>query len=128
MTIKIDKDIVWRIKNLQGIKVEHAMSEYVDKHGMLRKLTTSNVIIEIDFTNEEKRDLFVQQINLWLRELTTYFETSYTFLRVNIGWFDNLRPIKVEEYTATFLAILTPRIRTDTWKDWFIREDLKIAS
>jgi hypothetical protein len=77
--------------------------------------------IEIVIDFKDTPDLFLE-CELWYSTIMTYFKTSYTACKIDIGQFEGLWPTSFdfENMTVNFLADYVRPGRKD-WRDWFCK-------
>jgi hypothetical protein len=128
MKVKVPYSLLEKFLNYEGLIVENEPLEVPGIGGIRNYIPgEAHYRFEIDITEEPRHYECVSQ---WDYLIKTYFKSSYTAYRIDIGPCKGVWPIGIEERDNRLIA----HFRTDyvdahdrSWKDWFIREDIIIA-
>jgi len=77
----------------------------------------SEITFDVDLEDEK----LSKECLIWIHHIETYFKTSYNSLKLDIGPFEGLWPIK-GHYNSTMVTFRADWFDPDrkNWRDWFI--------
>ncbi len=84
---------------------------------------TWDISFNLDLTEHKK---LLAECRKWMNHIEAYFTTSYTALRTDLGPFKGVFPAYIEDSIVHFIADNYDPSK-ESWKDWFIVEDIKDA-
>jgi len=74
-----------------------------------------------DLYFSKKEEYLLIEVIKWLKEIDTYFKTSYNTYKIDCGRFKGVFPRKVFYYLK-IASFYVYSYEKESWKDWFIME------
>lgn len=128
MNLRIPYSLLERFLNYEGLIMENDPVEVQGIGGYKQYVPgETHYRFELDVTDEPEHHNCIEK---WIYVLETYFKSSYTAYRIDIGPCKGVWPIAIAEVNNRIIAYFkTDYVDSNdkTWKDWFIREDIIIA-
>jgi len=128
MRVRIPYKLISKFLDLEGLISETDTYDIEGINGILYKVPgETHYMVQIDLTDEPES---LRACYEWIRIIQTYFKSSYTAYRVDIGPYQGLWPTDVTEISNRLIVHFQldyVDTKRGNWKDWFIREDIIIA-
>jgi hypothetical protein len=127
MIVRIPYKLLSKFLDLEGLITATDKAEYVDNGIIYSVPGETHYMIQIDLTDEPES---LSACYKWIRIIETYFKTSYSAFRIDIGPYEGLWPTDVTEIanrTIVHFQLDNVDTKRGNWKDWFVKEDRIIA-
>jgi len=120
MKVKLSYELKQKILEM-GEFISHESKSKTPSRSFNRKIWK----IEFDLDLTEHKEL-LEECKKWTNHIQTYFKTSYTAIKAEVGPFSGVWPVYNSEGVVHFSADVY-EVEKESWKDWFIVEDIKDA-
>lgn len=125
MKVRIPYKLKEKFLTLEGLTSEMQTIEFKMMNGIRQTIPTCmDHTIELDLKNEPE---LLEACIKWNRIIESYFKTSYTAYKLNIGPYEGLWPYEISEDGIVKFRLDCVYPDRKDWKDWFIKEDFEYA-
>jgi len=125
MKVRIPYELKLKFLNMEGLISEIQTIEFKMMNGIIRTIpTTMDHIIILDLSDYPE---CFKACCEWNRIIESYFKTSYTAYKLNIGPYEGVWPYEISEDGIVKFRLDEVYPDKKNWKDWFIKEDFEYA-
>jgi len=125
MKVKIPYELKMKFLSLEGLNVEKDFYEVPGYGGAKQRVPgPDHYSIKLDLSNNFK---CLRVCFDWNCIIQTYFKTSYTAYRIDIGPYKGLWPVSVGEDGVVLFEVDDVDLNKKDWKEWFVKEDVEYA-
>ena len=120
MMIKIPHDLKIMFLRHEGLTMVQEMVDIPTLRGqMVRVPQCMDARIDLDLSRDPE---LLKVCEEWIETIETYFKTSYSACKIDIGEYIGLWPTHITDRIVHFRLDEVDPDRKD-WKDWFIQEE-----
>ena len=125
MKVKIPHELKLKFLNLEGLHSTRETYEINHMGGRVMQVAgEAQHEVVLDLNGEP--DLLKACIE-WNRVIETYFKTSYTAARFDIGPYEGIWPCEIRADGTVVFRLDNVDLGKKDWKDWFVKEDMEYA-
>lgn len=128
MRVRIPYELILKFLTFEGLDSRMDKYDIVGVGGVTYSVPGEKYhMIQMDLTDEPK---LLSACYEWIRVIETFFKSSYTAYKVDIGPYEGLWPTDVTKIANRLIVhfqLDNVEVGKENWKDWFVREDIIIA-
>lgn len=125
MRVRIPYELILKFLTFEGLDSRTDKYDVVDAGGITYSVPgETHHMIQMDLTDE--LDL-LDACTKWITVIETYFKTSYTAYKIDIGPYEGIWPAGVtiiNNRDIVHFQLDNVDVEKENWKDWFVREDI----